>query len=448
MRNKSARNLWGKEAPAGPAGKSIAAERRTRAAAARKKMASTAPQATGTRREQLGQAETEEHSGDSSKGFLGSLVRDVLYIEESIPESMRNKPRRWRLPKLGKKKDADTANASRGLGAVSGTEGKTHMAKTVRLKDVSGARSLKPSGGEGENIAAESSVSITRSAPRRKPVSPARELAEPSSHRLSSLKIKPKEVSGQEVPEELEAKRARKRLSPALRKTLLVATLLLSLAAMLWIYTTTGVLNVKHIEISGNDRLDADYLRGLSGITADDHLLKMDVKAVEQALLSEPYVAEAHISRKFPNTVAIAIVERKPEGIISQNGKYYLVDQEGRVLEGLDKKPQGLLEIQGLDLPLLFAGQQIETEGFDTIAVLLQNMPDQLKSITTSIGYKEGEGLYLQAKGTKVIYGQSSDLSKKSEVALLALNDLMTHYRAVDYIDVSYPEHPVIKPIN
>ena len=233
--------------------------------------------------------------------------------------------------------------------------------------------------------------------------------------------------------------------SPA-RTVALGVLLVISLAAMLWVYTATDVLNVKQVELRGNEKLQAAYLRSLSGITGDTHLLKMDVKAVESALLSEPYVATADVSRHYPNTVVIEIVERRPSGFIFQNGKYALVDQEGMVLESADAAPVGLVEIKDLVLPLLLPGTEISGIEFAAVTSLIGSLPQALREKTVAVGLKGDDGLYITAGGTTVIYGEAVDLSRKSAIALMALSVLLPRHGAVEYIDVSFPEHPVIKP--
>jgi len=236
------------------------------------------------------------------------------------------------------------------------------------------------------------------------------------------------------------------RISARARILVLSALLVLSLAALLWVYTFTGVLNVTEVEVRGNEVLGEGYLHSLSGITRDTHLIRMDVKAVESALLSEPYIAKVDVSRHFPNKVVLEITERRPTGFIVQNGKYNLVDQEGMILESVDAVPPGLVEIKDLDMRLLLPGEEIGGVDFATVTSLLGSLPSALREMTTAVGIRDGEGLYLEGKGTLVIYGEASELSRKNTIALLALTGLVDRYGAVEYIDISFPDHPVIKP--
>ena len=245
--------------------------------------------------------------------------------------------------------------------------------------------------------------------------------------------------------EEKAKKKRRGKTHPA-RVIALGCLLLASLAGLLWIYTSTGVLNVKSVEVKGNEKLDSAYLESLSGITGDTHLLKMDVKAVEGALLSEPYVAAVDVSRRFPNTVVLEVTERQPSGFVFQNGRYNIVAQEGIVLESTDARPQGMVEIEGLELPLLLPGVEVSDADFATITSLIASMPPALREMAVTAGFMDGKGLYIESGDTMVIYGDATELSRKNTIALLALTTLVGHYSGVEYIDVSFPDHPVIKP--
>ncbi len=230
------------------------------------------------------------------------------------------------------------------------------------------------------------------------------------------------------------------------RTALLGGLLVLSLAALLWTYTGTGVLNVKHVEVRGASALSEEYLRALSGITPQTHLLKMNVKAVEKALLSEPCLAAVEVRRRFPGTVVLKVSERRPSGVIVQGGRFLLVDQGGVVLASVDEMPPGLVEIRDLQLPLLLPGNRVSGLDFAMVTSLLGSLPAPLRERTQVVGMRHAHGLYLEANGALVIYGEADDLSRKNAVTLMALGVLLPRYGAVEYIDVSLPEHAVIKP--
>ncbi|MDD5666876.1 MAG: FtsQ-type POTRA domain-containing protein [Actinomycetota bacterium] len=269
--------------------------------------------------------------------------------------------------------------------------------------------------------------------------------AAPAANRTDDVSRKPAPAEGGKADAE-EAGHKKERSAAHVRTALLGALLVGSLGALLWIYTGTGVLNVRHVEIRGNEILQEGYLRTLSGITSDTHLLKMNVKAVEKALTSEPCIAAVDVSRHFPHTVVIEVKERRPSGAILQNGRYNIVDQEGMVLASSESMPAGIVEIRDLQLPLLLPGTELKGADFASVTSLLGSLPPALLEKTSVVGLRKDEGLYLEAGGTLVIYGEVRDLSRKNEIAIMALESLVGRYGAVEYIDVSFPDHPVIKP--
>lgn len=229
-------------------------------------------------------------------------------------------------------------------------------------------------------------------------------------------------------------------------RALLVLLLILSLAAMAWVYLFTGVLNVRQVEIYGNQRLNADYLRSISGITPRTHLLKMDVGAVEKALLAEPYVLRVEVHRRFPATVVIRVTERVPMGYLVQNGRFHLVDGEGLVVESADAVREDIPRITGLQVPVLYPGARVEDPLFKGMVELLEEIPGELRQRAEEVGYLEKEGYFLLAGGTRVIFGEGTELKRKGEIALAALQDVAPRYGGLQYVDVTYPDHPAIRP--
>lgn len=253
-----------------------------------------------------------------------------------------------------------------------------------------------------------------------------------------------REGTGSAAIEEGSARKAR--AFGSTREMVLGVLLVAATGCLLWVYTFTGVLNVREVVVRGNERLDASFLRTLSGITSETHLLKMDVKAVERALLTEPYVESVKVSRHFPATVSLDVKERKPVGYVRQNGRFALVAVDGMVLESVGQAPLALAEIKVAGMPLLLPGTRLESERSLQVASLLSSMDESLATQVSAAGCS-GDMLYLEARGTRVLYGDLSELERKHSIACLALAEFVERYGAVEYIDVSFPDRPVIKPV-
>ena len=116
------------------------------------------------------------------------------------------------------------------------------------------------------------------------------------------------------------------------------------------------------------------------------------------------------------------------------------------VLASEEELPAGLPEIRGLELPLLLPGNRVAARDFARVTSLIGSLPAPLRERTSVVGVRGTHGLYLEAEGTLVIYGEAEGLSRKNAIALMALGKLLPRYASLEYIDVSLPEHAVIKP--
>lgn len=127
-------------------------------------------------------------------------------------------------------------------------------------------------------------------------------------------------------------------------------------------------LRVHAITFEGTARAAREELLELAPLQRGDHLLLVDVAAVEAALRRHPWVKSADVRRQLPHDVAITIVERRPAALVELGG-LYLVDAEGEVFK---RAAPG----DGLDLPVVtgiaredWLERRAEAEGLITAAL-------------------------------------------------------------------------------
>lgn len=105
-------------------------------------------------------------------------------------------------------------------------------------------------------------------------------------------------------------------------------------------------LEVKRVEVTGIDRMER---LTVYAVALDQHSMAMplvDLAKVREQLLGYGWIEEARVSRRWPDTLVVDIVERKPAALWQNDGKLSLIDAKGVVLEevALNAMP---------DLPLL-----------------------------------------------------------------------------------------------
>ena len=95
-----------------------------------------------------------------------------------------------------------------------------------------------------------------------------------------------------------------------------------------------------------------------------------------------PYISDAKIKRIFPNKLEISIMESVPVFCIEENGKLYVFDIEGKLLE--IKKPeekQNLIQVAGVSADKLKLGE--------SIVMNKEDKPDDLLELITILNKKE-----------------------------------------------------------
>jgi cell division protein FtsQ len=100
----------------------------------------------------------------------------------------------------------------------------------------------------------------------------------------------------------------------------------------------------------------------------------VDVAAIRERLLDYGWVKDARVSRRYPDTLVVDIVERAPAALWQDGNRLSLIDAEGHVLDkvAVTRMP---------DLPLLVgAGANGHARGLDELLVRAPTIKAQLVS--------------------------------------------------------------------
>lgn len=104
---------------------------------------------------------------------------------------------------------------------------------------------------------------------------------------------------------------------------------------------------VEEIELSGGERIDVPRVREILGMDGDDNIFGLGLGQLEHTLELDPWIAEARVARRLPDTLVIEIREEEPAALVELDG-LYLADHDGRVFKRADLEAG-----EGAGLPII-----------------------------------------------------------------------------------------------
>jgi cell division protein FtsQ len=90
---------------------------------------------------------------------------------------------------------------------------------------------------------------------------------------------------------------------------------------------------LRHIEPKGLNRLNPMQVYAIAQDQLDRPMPLLDLEGTRQRLRAFGWVQDARVSRRFPDTMVVDIVERTPAAIWQHNQQLTLIDSDGVVLE-------------------------------------------------------------------------------------------------------------------
>jgi cell division protein FtsQ len=97
----------------------------------------------------------------------------------------------------------------------------------------------------------------------------------------------------------------------------------------------------ENIVVTGNSKLEKSAIVKSLGIK-EGSIFSFDMQAARERLENIGWVKKAQISRLFPSTINIHITEHKIFALWQNRQKYYLINDEGRILTSVGEKSAGV----------------------------------------------------------------------------------------------------------
>ena len=239
----------------------------------------------------------------------------------------------------------------------------------------------------------------------------------------------------------------------------LIICSIMSLIIMLLIYVSfswssyTKLSQLKEIKISGSSIIsDKEYsskLEPLKGVELEE----INLREVSILLESHPYVKAARVSRQYPSTLSVEIVERQPVAMLNID-PILMLDRDGIILPDQGKADDYIIPFLSGFNPakeLYPAGQQTISvkvqETMELITRIVDTYPSLYGNISeVTLNANDEYVIILADYPTKVILG-NIDIWSKIEILGKFKNSLRNKRQLSDYnyLDLRYTNQVIAK---
>lgn len=169
------------------------------------------------------------------------------------------------------------------------------------------------------------------------------------------------------------------------------------------------VFALKSVAAEGASHYTAEQLCAMIGLNEGDNILFFGKGKAAQVLEQDPYIADAKLSMRVPDTIIIEVKERKIRGYVPYMGSYLYIDEAGRVLDVQEACHEALPVVKGLAFGSFTLGEVIPVENPEALDVVLQisQMMEkyELLDIVVEIDVSNPKSIHAYVNQVQIIFG-------------------------------------------
>ena len=241
----------------------------------------------------------------------------------------------------------------------------------------------------------------------------------------------------------------------------------LVVAAGIFIMSRSDLFPVTKITVSGVRHLTQQETAQLAAVSEGTTLINIDAAGIESRLESSPWILDAVVERRFPDTVNLNITERQIVAVVdvviddNDNQQTWALASDGTWLmeipdrnspEGQTLAPQvyedvdAALHIQSVPYGSVpEAGTQCNNPNITNALAIIDGMSTELADQVKSVSAASSDSTVLTLQnGVEIAFGDSSDIRDKERVCL----ELMEQYpNKIAYINVRVVNKPIWRAV-
>ena len=219
----------------------------------------------------------------------------------------------------------------------------------------------------------------------------------------------------------------------SLRYVLLVLAVVALVAASIWLVFFSATLQVKRVQVVGNELLSDGRIREVADVPLGEQLALVDLSRADARVGSLADVESVDVTRTWPDGVRIRVVERTAVAVVELAGRLRGLDADGVVFREYEAVPDGMPRVR----PSGSAG----TDALQEAATVVAALPKDLAGRVDHVEVETVDQITLVMRDRReVLWGSAEESELKAEV----VDKLLAAQRAPFY-DVSVPGNPTFR---
>jgi cell division protein FtsQ len=236
-------------------------------------------------------------------------------------------------------------------------------------------------------------------------------------------------------------RRRGRRVRPRQRRLTGLAVLLAVVAVTAWVVLASPLLAVRTVRVDGAGTLTAEQVTKVAGVAPGTPLLRVDTGGAADRVARLPQVRSVEVTRGWPHTVVVTLVERVPVAVVDREGTRWLVDRDGVLFDTVrGDVPDGVVP---LDVP----GPDRDDPAMKAALGALVALPRDVRDQVTGAEASTPDDVTLTlTDGRTVLWGSAAETPRKARV-LAALLDQIDGgaLDEAETLDVSTPDAVVLR---
>ncbi len=200
--------------------------------------------------------------------------------------------------------------------------------------------------------------------------------------------------------------------------------------------TASAGLRVRRIVIEGRANTPEPVLRAAIGAQLGDPILGFSVEAARARIETLSWVEHATVERRLPDTLVVALAERRPFAIWQNHGQFAVVDRAGLVVANQEASKFDLRLIVGAGAPAAAS----------LLLDALTERPSLDKRVSAAIRVGERRWNLRMTNGTDVMLPEGAEIAALDRLLLLQQDQAVLD-RPLQAIDMRLPDKLVLRPM-